>query len=104
MIQRGDSALRLNVHFHVLVLDGVYVRETEGGALVFHPLASRRLEKRSSKMLVHPLPVARRSQAVEGGVRTHEGHGLDQALCSEHAVERISVRTGESPGELSVLE
>jgi hypothetical protein len=32
--------LRLNVHFHVLVIDGVYVRETEGGALVFHPLSA----------------------------------------------------------------
>ncbi len=26
-LQRTDSALRLNVHFHVLALDGVYVRD-----------------------------------------------------------------------------
>ena len=26
VIQRFDSALRLNVHFHTLVLDGVYVK------------------------------------------------------------------------------
>ena len=38
VIQRGDSALRLNVHF--VVIDGVYVREMEGGALVFHPLSA----------------------------------------------------------------
>ena len=38
VIQRGDSALRLNVHFHVLALDGVYVREEPDGPLVFHPL------------------------------------------------------------------
>lgn len=37
-IQRTDSALRLNVHAHVLALDGVYVRDDETGALVFHPL------------------------------------------------------------------
>ncbi len=37
-ISRTDSALRLNVHFHVLALDGVYVREDEGGPLVFYPL------------------------------------------------------------------
>ena len=37
VIQRGDSALRLNVHFHVLTLDGVYVRDAEGG-LSFHAL------------------------------------------------------------------
>jgi hypothetical protein len=34
-IQRSDSALRLNVHFHTLALDGVYVRDAQG-ALVFH--------------------------------------------------------------------
>ncbi len=40
LIQRGDSALRLNVHFHVLELDGVYVRQTTSGALVFQALSS----------------------------------------------------------------
>ncbi|MFT5358267.1 MAG: hypothetical protein ACI9KE_005505 [Polyangiales bacterium] len=29
-VQRDDSALRLNVHFHTLALDGVYVRDEEG--------------------------------------------------------------------------
>ncbi|MEO8181946.1 MAG: hypothetical protein ABI895_24180, partial [Deltaproteobacteria bacterium] len=37
-IQRTDSALRLNVHVHVLALDGVYVRERAEGPLVFHAL------------------------------------------------------------------
>ena len=37
-IQRTDGAMRLNVHVHVLALDGVYVREDRDGALVFHPL------------------------------------------------------------------
>jgi hypothetical protein len=36
-VQRCDSSLRLNVHFHTLALDGVYVRD-EGGALRFHRL------------------------------------------------------------------
>ena len=36
-IQRTDSALRLNVHLHVLALDGVYVREPTG-VLAFHAL------------------------------------------------------------------
>ncbi len=40
VIQRGDSALRLNVHFHVLVLDGVYVRQMTSGALVFQALSA----------------------------------------------------------------
>jgi len=38
VIQRGDSALRLNVHYHVLALDGVYVRQEPDAALVFHAL------------------------------------------------------------------
>jgi hypothetical protein len=38
-IQRFDSALRLNVHFHTLALDGVYVRADDAaGELVFHAL------------------------------------------------------------------
>jgi hypothetical protein len=36
-IQRFDSALRLNVHFHSLFLDGVFVRD-EDGTLEFHEL------------------------------------------------------------------
>jgi hypothetical protein len=39
-VQRTDSALRLNVHLHVLALDGVYVRDTESGELVFEALAA----------------------------------------------------------------
>src|SRR5690606_36975722 len=37
-IQRTDSAVRLNVHLHVLALDGVYVREDPDGPLVFRAL------------------------------------------------------------------
>jgi hypothetical protein len=37
LIQRFGSALNLNVHFHMLVLDGVYRREG-GGSLRFVPL------------------------------------------------------------------
>jgi hypothetical protein len=39
-VQRTDGALRLNVHFHVLALDGVYVRDAESGALVFEALGT----------------------------------------------------------------
>jgi len=40
-VQRVDSAVRLNVHYHVLALDGVYVRQDPadpGSPLVFHAL------------------------------------------------------------------
>jgi hypothetical protein len=61
-VQRFDSGLRLNVHFHVLALDGVYVRDTSG-APVFHALpaptenevadVARRTAERVHKLLVH---------------------------------------------------
>lgn len=35
VIQRFDSALRLNVHFHTLELDGVYVKSDNGERLRF---------------------------------------------------------------------
>ncbi len=37
-MHNAPAAMRLNVHLHVLALDGVYVRENRDGALVFHPL------------------------------------------------------------------
>jgi hypothetical protein len=45
VIQRGDSGPRLNVHFHVLALDGVYVREEPSAPLVFHPLPAPNVDE-----------------------------------------------------------
>jgi len=39
VVQRFASALNLNVHFHALVLDGVYTCESPWANPVFHPLA-----------------------------------------------------------------
>jgi hypothetical protein len=39
-VQRTDGALRLNVHLHVLALDGVYVRDAGSQKLEFHALAT----------------------------------------------------------------
>jgi len=44
LIQRFGSALNLNIHFHLLVLDGVYRREGEG-RLVFVPVPSPSTEE-----------------------------------------------------------
>ena len=38
IVQRFDSALRLNVHPHTLVIDGVYIQQDDSHQLVFHPL------------------------------------------------------------------
>ena len=67
-IQRTDSALRLNVHFHVLALDGVYVRDDITSELVFHAL---------------PTPTA--EQVADVARRTAD------------RVEQILVRHGRSP-------
>ena len=40
-VQRTDGALRLNVHLHVLALDGVYTEE-DGGRLTFYALPTPR--------------------------------------------------------------
>jgi hypothetical protein len=40
VIQRGSSDLRLNPHFHVLFLDGVYRPDGPGNAPLFHPAAA----------------------------------------------------------------
>ena len=37
-VQRTDGAVRLNVHLHVLALDGVYVRDGATGQLTFRQL------------------------------------------------------------------
>jgi len=39
VVQRFDSALRLNVHGHSLVLDGVYVKQAHNDEPVFHALS-----------------------------------------------------------------
>lgn len=39
-VQRTDGALRLNVHMHVLALDGVYVRDRRSGKLEVHAFAA----------------------------------------------------------------
>ena len=65
-IQRFDSALRLNVHFHSLFLDGVFVRDDDG-ALEFceldEPTAEQVAEvaERTAKRVIQLLEKAGRS-------------------------------------------
>ena len=70
-IQRTDSALRLNVHFHVLALDGVYVRE-DSGELVFHELPTPTREEVADV-------AGRTADRIEQILRAH-GRSLDPAL------------------------
>jgi len=39
IVQRFGSSLTLNVHFHAIVMDGVYAEQPDG-SLLFHPLSA----------------------------------------------------------------
>jgi len=73
-VQRGDSALFLNLHAHVLVLDGVYVRG-EDGVLAFHALPPpsaedvRDVARRTHAALVRVLARSGFSRARPGSGR-----------------------------------
>jgi hypothetical protein len=68
-IQRADSSLRLSVHFHTLVLDGVYIRGPTGG-LRFH-----RLTRPTSEQVAE---VARWTHERLGRVLERHGRSLDE--------------------------
>jgi hypothetical protein len=97
-IQRFDSALRLNVHGHLLSLDGVYVRDGSGagdaGALVFHELAEpsaadvAKVARRTATRLVLVLKKQGREVDPELGevdVTADGADDPDSALAACHA-------------------
>lgn len=73
-IQRFDSALRLNVHFHSLFLDGVYV-EQQDGSLEFVELAEPSPEQVAN--------VARRTARRIAAALDKAGWGLDAEMQAE---------------------
>ncbi|WP_206020127.1 transposase [Pseudomaricurvus alkylphenolicus] len=62
LVQRFGSALNLNLHYHTLMLDGVYVQDARSGYLKFHPIKApsereltqllQRISQRVAKALV----------------------------------------------------
>ena len=70
-LQRFDSALRLNVHFHTLALDGVYVRGDDAAAGV---LAFRALPDPTDEDV---LDVARRTAQRVVAILSKHGRSLD---------------------------
>ncbi len=93
-VQRFGSSVNLNVHFHVMVLDGVFTRDGEGRP-VFHPAPAptgeeldaivRRVQERTARWL------ARRSTF---GTTTHEQEATPTPLdaCAAIAMQRGAVR------------
>ncbi len=73
-VQRADSALRLNVHFHALVLDGVYVHQDDDPSA---PLEFRELDTPSHADIAEV--ASRTATRIEKILRAH-GRSLDPEL------------------------
>jgi hypothetical protein len=76
VVQRFGSSLNLNVHFHVIAMDGVYAEQPDGN-LLFHPLPAPSDEN-----------IARMARAVYRKVTRHlgrlTGEDKDQQVTLEH--------------------
>jgi hypothetical protein len=83
LIQRFGSALNLNVHFHLLVLDGVYRRDGEG-RLVFVPV---------------PAPSTVTLQQLVQRITERIGRALERAGLITRDIESgyLAVDPGEEP-------
>lgn len=103
-IQRADSSLRLNVHFHTVALDGVYVRDAQG-QLVFRALPEPSADEVAQ---VAEWTHAALLRVLEGHGRSLEGDesGTDvlrdegPALASCYAASAADVQLlGSAPGQ-----
>ena len=81
-VQRFDSGLRLNVHFHVLALDGVYVRDAASGARSAAARATLPLSMSAADRSAAPRALRRRPRSL------HD----EQALARRHALPRVRAR------------
>jgi hypothetical protein len=76
VVQRLGSSLNLNVHFHVIAMDGVFTEQSDG-SMLFHPLPAPRDED-----------IARTARAVCRKVTRHlgrlTGEDKDDQLTLDH--------------------
>jgi putative transposase len=92
VLQRFDSALRLNVHAHTLSLDGVYVRQADmhGETLSFLRLPAptedevREVAERTARRVISILK--KRGRSIEGLSNGEEGGDVDQALLACYGI------------------
>jgi hypothetical protein len=103
-LQRSDGALRLNPHFHTLLLDGVHVRDPSG-ALVFEPLPPptpddvAAVAADTRRRLVRAL--ARHGRCLDGPDDHPDALAADQpVLASLYAASAADVQLlGDRPGQ-----
>lgn len=101
-IQRFGSALNCNVHFHALLLDGVYAASSPLERPVFHPLAeltdedvarlARTLRDRVLRLLRRRRLLDERGELT--GAQEHEHQGLLPLLYAASIQGRVARRPG----------
>jgi hypothetical protein len=70
VVRRFDGALNLNVHFHTLLLDGVYARDAQSGRLRWHRVGH------PSTRTIEQLVVRITDRAEEW--LAEQGYGIDE--------------------------
>ena len=98
-VQRFGGALNLNVHFHTLVLDGVY-HEEDDGELRFHtlpPPSPREIEQVLTAVIEGIRRHVERSGLTETADSLHEEDPLHAQLLSAAVQSRAA--TGEQAGQ-----
>ncbi|MCZ7680805.1 MAG: transposase [Sandaracinaceae bacterium] len=104
VIQRSDSALRVNPHFHTLALDGVYVRDAEG-ELIFHPLPAPSAEEVAQVAAWTHAGIVRvlerHGRSLDGqGDTPHEGASEEPVLAACYAASASDMQLlGAAPGQ-----
>jgi hypothetical protein len=118
LIQRFGSALNLNIHFHMLFLDGVYEINSEGGICQFHEIKAptsyemsllvHRISKRIAKLLERAGYLEREEGSLilddfEDGVMNHlQGSSITYkiAVGSQQGRKVVTLKTLPSRDEL----
>ena len=106
-IQRFDSALRLNLHFHVVALDGVYTETTEasGAGMRFHALAPPENEEvaallsQVSRRILRALVQSGRLRRTEEG---YEIVGREECGCETGASALESCQAASVRGRIAL--
>ena len=113
VIQRFGGALNLNVHFHALILDGVFAPDADGG-LGFHPLPRlTTLDVEEVLATIEPL-VGRRLRRHGLGADSEDGGALDRwadeapllaglAAASVQGLSALGSCQGRRPGRLGCV-
>jgi hypothetical protein len=110
VVQRFGSALGLNVHFHSIVLDGVYA-STSDGSWLFHPLpapadqdvarVARAVSRKVSRLLARQRPAAEEQGSLLDDLANASVQGL-VATGRRRGCRVLRLGTGEDVAEAAI--